>query len=368
MLQREAGEPVDASMLAARIRSAVAEVVQRQTHVGLDVVDDGEFSKPGFNNYVKDRLTGFGGEATPWRYPELADHPDFRPFTILPTGMDRPPPPRRAPSCIGDIQVKDPDAVKIDIANFKAALTGVEVAEAFIPSASPGSVALIIANRHYPSQEAYLFALAEALRYEYRAIVEAGFVLQLDCPDLGMFGHIHMPDASREEFRQAIEVHVEALNHAIDDLPPERIRIHLCWGNYLGPHHRDRPLTDIVDIALRVRAQGLSYEASNPRHEHEWRVWQEVELLDDKVLIPGVVDSHSNYVEHPRVVADRILRVANVVGKERVIAGSDCGFGTFVGSRNVAPSIAWAKLASLVEGARIASTEAFSNATMAMSS
>jgi 5-methyltetrahydropteroyltriglutamate--homocysteine methyltransferase len=364
VVRREAGEPVDPSALAARVRTAVADVAQRQVDVGIDLPSDGEFSKPGFNNYVKDRLTGFGGEQTPWRLPEMADFPDFRPFTMLRPGDSAPRsgPVRLAPTCIGPIAPKDPAAVRTDIANLRSALQRLNVAEAFMTAASPGSVALIINNAYYQTQEAYLFALADAMRDEYRAIVDAGFVLQLDCPDLGMCGHIQYANASLEEFRQAIAVHIEALNHAIQGLPANRIRVHLCWGNYLGPHTRDRPLRDIVDLVLRANVGGISYEASNPRHEHEWRVWQEVSLPPDMVLIPGVIDSHSNYVEHPQVVADRIMRVAQVVGKERVIAGSDCGFGTFAAIRNVAASIAWAKLGSLVEGARLATTQAFGRA------
>jgi len=361
IVAREAGEAGDADALAQRIREAVGEVVKRQADLGIDVPSDGEYSKPGFNNYIKDRLTGFGGEQTPWRLPEMADFPDFKPMS---QASPRQGPIRLAPTCIGPIAPKDPQAVRTDIANFRAALLGLPIEEAFMTAASPGSVALIINNSYYPTQQEYLFALAEAMRDEYQAIVTAGFVLQLDCPDLGMCGHIQYADASVEEFRRAIAVHIEALNHAIAGLPADRIRVHLCWGNYLGPHTRDRPLHDIVDLVLRANVQGISYEASNPRHEHEWRVWQEVELPEDKVLIPGVIDSHSNYVEHPRVVADRILRVAHIVGKERVIAGSDCGFGTFAALRNVAASIAWAKLGSLVDGARLATADAFAARTV----
>jgi 5-methyltetrahydropteroyltriglutamate--homocysteine methyltransferase len=355
MLKKDQDEPVDEGVLDERVRTAVLDVVRRQAESGIDVISDGEFGKVGFNNYVKDRFTGFGGEQTPWRTADIADFPEFaqRQQMLAGSGGRR----RNAPTCIGPVAVKDPDAVRKDVANLKAALAAVGVEEAFIPATSPGSVALIINNQYYPSQEAYLYALADALRYEYQAIVDAGFILQLDSPDLGMCGHIQYADAGVEEFRKAMALHIEALNHALAGLPEDRLRIHLCWGNYAGPHHRDRPLSDIVAIVLKARVQGISYEAANPRHEHEWRVWEDVKLPDGKVLIPGVIDSCNTYIEHPRVVADRIVRVARIVGRENVIAATDCGFGTFVGFGALVPSIAWAKLGSLVEGARLASAE-----------
>ena len=356
MLQVDRDEAVDTGKLAERVRTAVGEVVRRQAETGLDVISDGEYSKVGFNNYVKDRYSGFGGEQTPWRAADVADFPDLieqQRFLAERLGSRT----RNAPTCIGPVALRDPDAVRADVANLKEALAGVGVSEAFIPATAPGSVALIIANRYYPSQEAYLYALAEALREEYRIIVEGGFLLQLDAPDLGMCGHVQYADASREAFRSAMALHIEALNHAIAGLPADRLRIHLCWGNYVGPHHRDRPLSEIIDLVLRANVQGISFEAANPRHEHEWRVWQETALPDDRILIPGVIDSCSSYIEHPQVVADRIVRLARIVGRERVIASTDCGFGTFVAFRSVVPSVAWAKLAALVEGARLASAE-----------
>jgi len=349
MIKRLDGEPVDQRALDERIRLEVRNVVRKQAEIGIDVVDDGEFGKPGFNNYVTERLAGFGGADSPWRPADLADFPDW-------PGQVRQ---RRRPTaaCNAPISVRNLDLVRTDVANLKAALEGVQVEEAFIPAASPGAVALITANEYYPSQEAYLFAIAEAMKYEYKTIVDAGFIVQFDAPDLGMCGHIHYADLSRQDFRQAIELHVEALNHAIAGLPADRMRIHLCWGNYQGPHHRDRPLGDVIDIALKAKVQGVSFEASNPRHEHEWRVWQDLKLPEGKILIPGVIDSHTNYIEHPQLVADRIVRIARLVGRENVIAGTDCGFGTFVEARQVVPSVGWAKLGSMVEGAKLASTE-----------
>jgi 5-methyltetrahydropteroyltriglutamate--homocysteine methyltransferase len=378
MLRRERGEPFGAEELQREVRQAVSDAVRRQAQLGIDIVSDGEMSKPGFNNYVKDRLTGFGGEESPTPNAEFADFPDFalsvaRAANIHATrravdsdeGTTGGVSARRAPACNGPIALADGSAVATDIANLRAALDGLRhaqpeqtVEEAFIPAASPGSVALIMANQYYPTLEAYLAALADALSAEYRAIVDSGFVLQIDCPDLAMCGHRQYAHATREEFRSAMELHVEALNQAIGSLPADRIRVHVCYGNYLGPHHLDRPFSDIVDIVLKVRADGLSFEAANSRHEHEWRVWSNVTLPHGKVLIPGVVDTHTYHVEHPRTVADRLVRLANLVGKEHVIAGTECGFGTFVGV-GLPPSIGWAKLRSLVDGARLASQELF---------
>jgi 5-methyltetrahydropteroyltriglutamate--homocysteine methyltransferase len=371
IVSRERGEPVDPRGMQELVRESVADVVQRQAQVGLDVVSDGEMGKPGFNNYVKDRLSGFGGEESPMPNAEFRDFPDFalssaraliqqhgRRAVETSDGTTGGISARRAPACNGPIAMTDLDAVMTDAANLRAALAGVDVAEAFMTAASPGSVALIMANQYYATQQAYLEALADALSAEYRAIVERGFVLQLDCPDLAMCGHRQYADATRADFRAAMELHVEALNRAIGNLPADRIRAHVCYGNYMGPHHLDRPFRDIVDIALRINAQGLSFEAANSRHEHEWRVWSDLDVPDDKLLIPGVVDTHTYHVEHPRLIADRIVRLARIVGRENVIASPECGFGTFAGV-GLPPSIGWAKLASLVEGARLASEELF---------
>jgi len=261
------------------------------------------------------------------------------------------------PACTGPISLCDQDAVHRDIANFKAALQEVQPEEVFMPAASPGAIAQVMQNNYYRTQEAYLYALADAMRYEYQAIVAAGFSLQLDCPDLAMQRHVRFAEASIDEFRSHMQQSVEVLNYAISGIAPEQLRVHVCWGNYHGPHHRDVPLKEIIDLLLEIQCGALSLEAANPRHEHEWKVFEQVRLPAGKVLIPGLIDSCSNYIEHPEVVAQRIVRFAHVVGRENVIAGTDCGFDTFAGASAVAPSIAWAKLQSLAEGARLASQE-----------
>ena len=355
MIAREQGQLVDASALAERVRQAVAEMVQQQLAAGIDIISDGEMSKIGFANYVKDRLTGFEGESNPTVAQDVLDHPDLRVRMFRRNGGSA----SRyfTPACTGPITLRDKAAVHQDIANVKAALPGHQPAEVFLPAASPGTIAQAMQNQYYPTQEAYLYALAEAMRYEYQAIVEAGFLLQLDCPDLAMQRHTKFAQASLEDFRGQVQQNIEALNYALTGLSPEQIRIHVCWGNYPGPHHRDVPLKDILDLLLTIRGAALSVEAANPRHEHEWRVFEEVHFPEDKVLIPGVIDTCSTYVEHPEVVAQRLIRFARVVGRERVIAGTDCGFGTFVGASPLAPSVAWAKLRSLTEGAKLASEE-----------
>lgn len=345
---RDKGELQDHAAFAARVREATAEVVRKQVECGVDVVNDGEVSKVGYSTYVKDRLSGFGGEAGPLRAADLLDFPGYARRVFRATGMQR-------PACTGPITYADTAALQRDIDNLKAALRDVEAAEAFMSAASPGVISLFLKNDYYPNHEAYLAALADAMRTEYEMIHQAGFLLQVDCPDLAMGRHIQFADASLAEFRKKAELHVEALNHAVAGIPPERMRLHLCWGNYEGPHHRDVPLRDIIDIVLKARPAGISFEAANPRHEHEWKVFQEFTLPADKALIPGVLDSTTNYVEHPELVAERICRFAQVVGRENVIAGTDCGFATFAGLDTVDPQIVWAKLGAMAEGARLAS-------------
>jgi 5-methyltetrahydropteroyltriglutamate--homocysteine methyltransferase len=349
----EAGNPVDAEKFNERVRSAVDETVRLQREAGIDIVNDGEEAKPGYSTYIKDRVTGFEGQSrSSMVQGEAKDFPEWaarRAATGAP-GFAR-------PTCNGPIAWKDFEAVKRDIDNLKAAAEQSGAEEVFMSAASPGVVAIFLANEYYPSQEAYLEAIANVMRDEYRAIVDAGFILQLDCPDLAMSRHNRFVDRSLGDFRDIVRMHVEVLNEATKDLPEDRIRLHLCWGNYEGPHHLDVPLKDIIDIVLTARADGISFEGANPRHENEWRVWRDVKLPPGKVLIPGVVDSTTNFIEHPEVVADRIARYASVVGKENVIASTDCGFGTFANSLTVDPRIAWAKLATLSEGARLATAE-----------
>jgi 5-methyltetrahydropteroyltriglutamate--homocysteine methyltransferase len=351
MFAKEEGVPVDHAALSARIRSAVAAVVRQQTEAGLDVVNDGEVSKPSYATYIKDRLHGFGGTSQPLQYQDLVDFPELARRVFSDPGRSR----RRTPACNGPISVSDVRAVHSDVERLQAALRAVLAEEAFLSAASPGVISLFFHNDYYPNHEAYLFAIADAMRHEYENVAQAGLLLQVDCPDLAMGRHIQFAGMSLEEFRTMARLHVEALNHALASIPPEQMRLHLCWGNYEGPHHYDVPLADILDIVLAARPHGLSFEAANPRHAHEWQLFEQVRLPPDKVLIPGVIESKTNYVEHPEVVAQRISRYARLVGRERVIAGTDCGFGTWVGQAAVDPGVVWAKMASLVEGARVAS-------------
>jgi 5-methyltetrahydropteroyltriglutamate--homocysteine methyltransferase len=355
--QKEDGELRDAAALAACVKISVVEVVRRQIDTGIDIVNDGEMSKPSYATYVKDRLSGFDGSerSAPIRGADMLDFPDYARASA--GGMGSSGVHMKRPACTGPIAYRDRDALRIDLDNLKAALGGRSVADSFISAASPGVVTFFLSNKHYPSHEAYLRAIAEAMRTEYEVICAAGFVLQVDCPDLAMSRHVHYKDLSLAEFRKTIELHVDALNHALVNVPPERVRVHLCWGNYEGPHNHDVPLRDIIDIVFTARAQGISYESSNPRHEHEWAIFKEVKLPDGKILIPGVIDSVTNFVEHPELVAQRIGNLARVVGRENVIAGTDCGFGTIAGSSAVDGNVAWAKLKSLAEGARLVSKE-----------
>lgn len=261
------------------------------------------------------------------------------------------------PGCNGDVSYLDTTAVEQDIANLKAAVGETEVQEAFLTAASPGVIAVFLANQHYPSHEAYVGALADAMKQEYDAIHQSGLVLQVDCPDLAMSRQMFETVPSLEDFRRHISQNVEALNHALRDIPPDRVRLHLCWGNYEGPHRLDIPLADILDIVLTARASAISFEGANPRHEHEWRVFEDIRLPDEKVILPGVIDSTTNYVEHPELVAERIVRYAKVVGRERVLASSDCGFATFASFLKVEPVLTWAKLASMAEGAELATRQ-----------
>ena len=350
MFAKEEGVPVDPGALGGRIRSAVAEVVGKQAQAGIDIVNDGEMSKPSYATYVKDRLNGFGGASHPLQYRDLVDFPEMAKRVFGDPGRAR----RRTPACDAPISVRDPAAAQTDAANLKAA---VAPERAFMSAASPGVISLFFRNEHYPTHEAYLFAIAEAMRHEYETIARAGFVLQVDCPDLAMGRHIQFAALGLDEFRKMLRLHVDALNHALANVPPEQTRVHLCWGNYEGPHPHDVALGDIIDVVFTARAAGISFEASNPRHAHEWRLFESVKLPPDKVLIPGVLDSTTNFIEHPDLVAERIARYARLVGRESVVAGTDCGFGTWVGQAAVDPDIVWAKLASMAEGAKRASRE-----------
>jgi 5-methyltetrahydropteroyltriglutamate--homocysteine methyltransferase len=341
---QDRGEPIDRGAFEARVREAVKEVVQRQANCGIDVVNDGEMSKISYSTYVKDRLTGFDGrsESQPILPQDLVEFPGYmkRRQTSQIT----------RPACTGPISYRGKADLERDIANFKASLEKVNVTEAFITAASPGVISLFLQNQYYPTHEAYLNALADAMKEEYDAIYQAGFLLQLDCPDIAL--NRLGAEGEKAHYRT---LHIQALNRAVRDIPPDRLRLHLCWGNYEGPHHRDVPLQNIIGDVLEARPVAVSFEGANPRHEHEWKVFEEIKLPEGKVIIPGVLDSTTNFIEHPELVAQRLERYASVVGRENVIAGTDCGFATFASLLTVDPDITWAKLASMVEGAQIAS-------------
>lgn len=350
---REAGEKVDEAAFEKRVELAVADVVASQLAVGVSVISDGEAGKPGYSTYVKDRLTGFEGTGRPLTSVEGIEFPELTPTTVSGAPLLRS---MNVPACNGPIALRDTEAVHRDIDNLKASVQDAEPADVFMTAASPGVIATFLANDYYDTDEEYLYALADAMKPEYDAIAAAGLVLQVDCPDLAMtramLGNDMLTD---EEFRDQIRLHVRALNHALRDIPPEQMRMHLCWGNSERPHITDIPMASIVDVVLEARPAGLSFEAANPRHAHEWKVWKDVRLPDGKVLIPGVIDSTTNFVEHPELVAQRIITFAEVAGKENIIAGTDCGFGTFAGYYAVKPRITWLKLAAMAEGAELAS-------------
>jgi len=353
MFAKEEGVPVDPSALERRVADAVAEVVRKQAEAGVDVINDGEMSKPSYATYIKDRLAGFGGEGNTFVYQDLAAFPRLEKRVFGDPGRSR----RKTPACNAPITVRDPDAAKVDVSHLKAALGSVTAREGFLTGASPGVISLFFRNQHYRTEEEYVHAIAEAMRPEYETITRGGFVLQIDCPDLGMGRHIQYAHLSLPEWRKKAEMHVEALNQATRNIPPEQLRMHLCWGNYEGPHHCDVPLGDVIDIVFKARPSAIALEAANPRHAHEWKLFETVKLPDGKMLIPGVIESKSNFIEHPELIAQRIARYAKLVGRENVMAGSDCGFGTWVGQAAVDPDVVWAKMAAMAEGARIASRE-----------
>jgi 5-methyltetrahydropteroyltriglutamate--homocysteine methyltransferase len=348
--RRDRGEG-DGDGLDAQVRDAVADVVRRQADSGVSVVNDGEAGKIGYATYVKERLDGFGGEGSLSGIPsDMAEFPDYAQRVM--GGMDF-----AMPACVGPGSYRGTDAVRADIANLKAALEGADVEDAFMSAASPGVIAVFLQNQHYSGHDDYVAALADAMKTEYDEIHRAGLVLQLDCPDLAMSGHMQGEDL--DAFRRRAKVNVEAINHATRDIPPDAMRMHLCWGNYEGPHHHDVALRDILDVVFEARPAAISFEAANPRHEHEWTVFEDVALPEGKVIIPGVIDSTTNYIEHPELVAQRLVRYGKLVGPENVIAGSDCGFATFASFLTVDPGITWAKLHAMADGAGLASKELY---------
>jgi 5-methyltetrahydropteroyltriglutamate--homocysteine methyltransferase len=356
LLAKERGEPYDAAELEAAVRSGVAEAVRRQTAAGIDVPSDGETSKIAYSTYIQDRLTGFGGDNQRKVSLDLADYPDFRARMARMAGTQ----PFRRASCIGPVAVADSAPLEHDLANFAAATAAVGVREGFLNAASPGLVTAFQPNEHYPNHEAYVRAVGAAMRPEYEAIVAAGFVLQLDCPDLAMARHTGFQDLDEDAFLERVALHVAVLNDAVAAIPAASMRMHICWGNYEGPHDHDIPLERVLPLVLQAKPEAILFEGANPRHEHEWKVWADAAIPADKVLVPGLIDTSTNYVEHPELVAQRIERYAALVGRDRVIAGTDCGFGTFAGYGKLDPEISWKKLAALVEGAAIASRRLWS--------
>jgi 5-methyltetrahydropteroyltriglutamate--homocysteine methyltransferase len=363
MRAKENGQAYDQQELAARVRSSVQEVVQKQVETRVDIISDGEYGKPSFSGYVNERLSGFERRPhDPNESPLLNWGRDRQLFREFYEEYDRATGSASGYPvvCTGPIAYQGQAAVQSDIATFKAALAGVNPAEAFIPAVAPGTIELQRRNTYYPTDEAYLFAIAEAMREEYRAIVDAGFVLQLDDPRVVTQYGMPDPAPSIADYRKFAELRVEAINHALAGIPSDRVRYHLCWGSWHGPHVTDVPLKDIVDIVLRVRADAYSVEAANPRHEHEWQVWEDVKLPDGKILIPGVVAHTTNLVEHPELIAWRITTYARLVGRENVIAGTDCGFSQGAFTPRVHHSIMWAKLQALAEGAALATRQLWS--------
>ncbi len=351
---REDRQSFDEASFQSSIRTAVGDIVDRQQNAGIDVVNDGEQGRSQYATYVKERLTGFEGERMVRSRPRL-DDADFPEYAATQTSMSSRNMPQ--PACTGPIAWKDWPAVERDIASLREAASGREVEEVFMTAASPGVIANFLPNEYYGTEEEYLYALAEVMKDEYNAIAGAGLILQIDCPDLAMTRVSQFSHLSVEEFKKIVELHVEVINYALKDIDPERMRLHVCWGNTEGPHHHDVPLREIVNLVLQARPLGLSIEGANPRHGHEWKVWQDVRLPEGKVLLPGVLDTTTNFIEHPELIAQRILNYANLVGRENVIPGSDCGFGTSAWGRKVETNVAWAKLAAMAEGARLASRE-----------
>jgi 5-methyltetrahydropteroyltriglutamate--homocysteine methyltransferase len=351
LFARDRGEALDESVASATIAEAVKQAVRKQVESGVDVVSDGEMSKITYATYIKDRLTGFAGDTPREPGQDLVEFPRIL-KRLADTGATAK---YSRPRCVGEIKVRSMRAAETDAHNMKAATAAQPPTEAFLNAASPGVIALFQPNDYYKSQDDYLEAIAEAMRPEYELIVAAGLLVQIDAPDLAMGRHTMYRARTVQEFLNRAALHVEVLNHALRNVPADRVRMHVCWGNYEGPHHHDVPLEQLLPVIVKARVQALLIEGANPRHAHEWAVFRDFELPDDKILIPGVISSTTNYIEHPLLVAERICRYAELVGRERVIAGSDCGFGTFAGFGPVDPDVAYLKLNAMAQGARIAS-------------
>jgi 5-methyltetrahydropteroyltriglutamate--homocysteine methyltransferase len=351
MFAKEEGALVDPGTLAERVHNAVAEMVRRQVEAGIDIINDGEMSKPSYATYVKDRLSGFSGTGNTFVFQDLIGFPKTAKRIFDNPGRKV----RRTPACNGPIAVNDRSSPKIDVQNLTNAALTSNAKGLFSSAASPGVISLFFRNEYYKSQEEYLYAIADAMRFEYEAVVDGGLTLQLDSPDLAMGRHVQYADLSLAEFRKRMQLHIEALNYATRNIPAEKLRLHLCWGNYPGPHHCDVPFADIVDILALAKPMTILFEAANPRHAHEWQIFEDVKPPDGKVMVPGVIECQSTYIEHPQLVAQRISRYAHLLGRDNVMAGVDCGFSIHVGQGGIDPDVVWAKLAALAEGARIAS-------------
>ena len=347
-------EAAEAEEFRTGVDEGVADVVAKQAAIGVDVINDGEQGRVQYATYVKDRLTGFDGEQVLRARPRLdmLDFPEFAVQNGVSSSATIP-----WPACTGPIAWKDKGAVQRDIQRLKNATKDAKAEEVFMTAASPGVIANFLHNEHYATEEEYLYALADVMKDDYKAIVDSGLLLQIDCPDLAMTRITQFSHLSEDEFIKIVEMHVEVLKHALAGIAPDRMRMHLCWGNTEGPHHHDVPLSKIINIVLQAPPGAVSFEGANPRHAHEWKVWQDVKLPEGKVIIPGVLDTTTNFIEHPELVAERIMRYASVVGKENMMVGSDCGFGTSAWGRRVESRIAWAKLEAMVDGARLASRE-----------
>lgn len=343
------GQSIDEQALESEIDAAVDDIVARQRQVGVDIVSDGELSKTGFSTYVGDRFSGFEGRSE-FQSDDVAPFPELAMRLFATDSMAH----VIFSNCVGPVELVDKDAVDRDIARLKHALNGAPAASAFMGAVSPGQIAFNYPDHYYGSHEKYLDALADALSYEYRAITDAGFNLQIDSPDAAMAAHSRSVGSSIVSWDQHLPLAIDALNRALDGIPAQQVRFHVCWGNYGGPHHHDVPLEKIVDQVYRVNAATVYVEGANPRHAHEWRVFRDHPLPDDKKVILGVIDTKSNHVEHPRLVADRLVQLGKIVGKERLLAGTDCGFDTFIRFSLVDPGVAWLKLESMAEGAQIA--------------
>jgi 5-methyltetrahydropteroyltriglutamate--homocysteine methyltransferase len=352
MWAREDGAPVDTAALDERVRLAVDEAVAKQTQAGIDIVNDGEWGKPSYATYIKDRLNGFGGTATTtYVFQDIEALPQTKARVAADPGRKH----RKAPSCNAPITVRDMEAPRTDAKRLKTALKAHGATGGFLTAASPGVTAFFFHNDHYRTHEDYVFAIAEAMRHEYETIAGTGVTLQVDCPDLAMGRHTQFRELDLAGFRERMELNVEALNRALVNIPAEQVRMHLCWGNYPGPHHFDVPLKDIIDVVWKAKPHAIQFEAANPRHGHEWVVFETVKVPEGKVLIPGIIECQSNYIEHPELVAQRIERYAKLAGRDNVMAGVDCGFSIHVGSGGVDPDVVWAKLGALAQGAAIAS-------------